>query len=124
MAVVVSHRIRAKEFGKTIPEEDREVLVRTARVALAVPIAGPGLPAGTLLLKAYATSANGPRRVVYLLAIEAGDLFLLFYRAKQDVVGANITAKNPAFRWQLAKHLILLREDLTAGRFDLIAQLP
>ncbi len=104
-----------------MPEEDRVVLRRTARVALTTPIAGPGLPVGTRLLKAYATSAKGPRRVVYLLAVGEGDLFLLFYRDKQDVVGANISKKNEAFRHQLSKHLLLLRQDLAAGKFDVIA---
>lgn len=121
MAIIVSHRIRDRELGKTIPADDLEVLLRTAKVALATPISGPGLPAGTRLLKAYATSARGPRRVVYLLAVEAGDLFLLFYRNKQDAVGANVSPKNQAFRQQLGKHLGLLREDLAAGRFDSIS---
>lgn len=120
MAIIVSHRIREREFGKFLPIEDRAVLLRTARVALATPIAGPGLPTGTRLLKAYATSVKGPRRVVYLLAVEAGDLFLLFYRNKADIVGANITPRNQAFKQQLAKHLVLLREDLATGHFDSI----
>lgn len=75
MAIIVGRRIRDREFGRKIPENDVEVPRRTARVALATPISGPGLPAGTRLLKAYATSENGPRRVVYLLAVEAGDFF-------------------------------------------------
>lgn len=120
MAIVISHRIRAKEFGSAIPAEAKEVLQRTARVALATPIASHGLPPGTRLLKAYATSARGPRRVVYLLAVEAADLFLLFYRDKSDVVGANVSPKNPAFGAQLKKHLTLLHEDIKANRIDVI----
>ena len=120
MALIVSHGIRDQEFGSAIPEEARVILQRTARVALATPIASRGLPPGTRLLKAYATSARGPRRVVYLLAVEASDLFLLFYRDKGDAVGANVSSKNPAFCKQLRKHLALLLEDIKANRVDVI----
>jgi len=120
MAIVVSHQIREREFGAVIPDEVRTTLLRTARVALATSIASRGLPGGTRLLKVYATSPRGPRRVVYLLAVGAGDLFLLFYRDKQDAVGANISPKNPAFSTQLKKHLALLSEDIRANRVEVI----
>jgi hypothetical protein len=58
VAIVVSHRIRAREFRGEIPAADIEVLLRCGRVALATPLAAPGLPTGTRLLKAYATSAQ------------------------------------------------------------------
>ncbi len=121
MGIVVSHRIREKEFGATIPEDAREALRRSARIALTTPLPGKGLPLGTRLLKAYATSARGPRRIVYLLAVEDGTLFLLFYRDKNDDIGANITPKNPAFANQLKKHLVLLKTDIEAGHFDVLA---
>ena len=120
MAIVISHQIRDREFGAAIPKEAREIILRTARVALATPIASPGLPPGTRLLKVYATSARGPRRLVYLLAVEAADLFLLFYRDKGDAVGANVSPKNPAFSTQLKKHLALLSEDIKTNRVDVI----
>ncbi len=120
MAIVISHRIRDKEFGSAITEEVRDILQRTARVALATPIASRGLPPGTRLLKVYATSTRGPRRIVYLLAVEAADLFLLFYRDKSDTVGANVSPKNPAFSAQLKKHLALLHEDIKANRIEVI----
>lgn len=120
MAIIISRGIRDKEFGSAIPEEAREILQRTARVALATPLASRGLPPGTRLLKVYATSARGPRRVVYLLAVEATDLFLLFYRDKSDAVGANVSPKNPAFTKQLKKHLALLHEDIKTNQVDVI----
>jgi hypothetical protein len=123
MAIVISHQIREKEFGRVIPEEVREVLVRTARVALAAPIASKGLPPGTRLLKVYATSQKGPRRVVYLLAVEPGDLFLLFYRDKNEPVGENISPKNETFRAQLKKHLHFLREDIEKDQVEVIENL-
>ena len=121
MAIVVSHRIRAREFGKAIPEQVLPVLLRTARVVLATPMAGAELPAGTRLMKAYATSPEGPRRIVYMLQVETGDLFLLFYRDKNDPIGANISSKNPAFRAQLRKHLALLLEDINRNQVEVIA---
>src|SRR5690606_25380046 len=105
MPLVISHSIRAQEFGKRLSNADRNVLIRSARVALATDIAAKGLPPATRLLKAYATSPQGPRRIAYLLAVEDGTLFLLFYRDKNDEVGANLTSKNPAFIKQLHKHL-------------------
>jgi hypothetical protein len=120
MKLLVSRRIFKREFGRTISADDLSVLRRTAKVVLATPIAGPGLPAGTRLLKAYGTARSGPKRVIYLLAVAEWDLFLLFYRGKSDPLGANATAKNPVFRAQLHKYLGLLEEDILAGEIDTI----
>lgn len=120
MALILSQRICAKEFGKTVSEGEMTVLRRSAKVALATPIAGIALPRATKLLKAYATSPKGPRRVVYLLSVEGGDLFLLFYRGKNDPVGKNVTIKNPAFKTALVAHLRLLGEDIKSGCYDTV----
>lgn len=124
MAIIIAHRIRDSELGSTIPDEVGAVLRRAARVALAIPIVSRGLPPGTRLLKVYATSARGPRRIVYLLAVDTADLFLLFYRDKSDAVGANVSPGNPAFNTQLKKHLTLLKEDIESNRFDVIDLKP
>jgi hypothetical protein len=118
MTFAVTDGIRRREFGASIPAEDIEVLGRAARASLATPIMGEGLPRGARLLKAYATSARGPRRVVFLLQVEDGGLFLLFYRDKNDAVGRNITLANPTFRRQLGRHLDLLLSDIEAGRIE------
>jgi hypothetical protein len=120
MALVISESIRRLEFGDEIPAQDIEVLRRSARVALATPIKGEGLPKGTRLLKAYATSARGPRRIVYLLAVAKDGLFLLFYRGKTDEIGGNISLANPAFRKKLNRHLDLLLKDINAGKVQVI----
>ena len=120
MKLLVSRRIRKREFGRTISTDDLSVLRRTAKVVLATPIAGPGIPAGTRLLKAYGTARSGPKRVIYLLAVAEGDLFLLFYRGKNDPLGENATAKNPVFRAELHKHLGLLEQDILGGEIDTI----
>jgi hypothetical protein len=120
MSLIIGERIRVQEFGGAIPDADMEVLLRSARVSLSRPIKGESLPKGTRLLKAYATSVNGPRRIVYLLEVAAGDLLLLFYRDKNDAVGANITLKNAAFKKQLHRNLDALAEDLKAGSYQVI----
>jgi len=118
MSVIVSRQIREREFGGKLSAEDRVVLIRAARVALATPLSSKGLPAATRLLKAYATSSRGPRRIVYLLSVGDGTLFLLFYRAKTDTVGINITPNNAAFAQQLKKHLAFLHADIEAGDYE------
>lgn len=120
MAVVVSRKIRAQEFGARLSKQDREVLRRSARVALATNIAAKGLPPATRLLKAYATSPRGPRRIAYLLAVADDTLFLLFYRDKNDDVGTNMSPKNPEFSRQLHKHLDWLQADIESGDFEVI----
>jgi hypothetical protein len=120
MNIFVSRRILKREFGRAISADDLSVLRRTAKVVLATPIAGPGLPAGTRLLKAYGTARSGPKRVIYLLAVAEGELFLLFYRGKHDPLGANAAAKNPAFRTELHKYLALLEADIRTGAIDTV----
>lgn len=77
--------------------------VNLARAARGVPVAARGLPPRTQLSKACATSKRGPKRVVYLLAVDASDLFLLFYRGKNDQVGRNASKSNPALHAALKK---------------------
>ena len=120
MTLIVSRRILKREFGRTISPDDLSVLRRTARIVLATPISGPGLPPGTRLLKAYGTARSGPKRVIYLLSVAEEDLFLLFYRGKNDPIGANASEKNPAFRRELEKSLALLEQDILSGQIHSI----
>ena len=116
--VFISAQIRRKEFGRSIPTEDLPVIARSARTALGVPLAARGLPPRTQLIKAYATSKRGPKRVVYLLAVEDEDTFLLFYRGKNDPIGRNANMANPAFRTALEKYLALLEADIAANNVE------
>ena len=121
MALFISERIRKREFGREISPADTAALLEGARVCLTASLAGRGLPKGTRLLKAYATTKQGPRRILYLLVVQEGDLFVLFYRPKQDEVGENMSSKNFAFNSALTKYLDLLRDDMAAGRIEEIA---
>lgn len=118
MALYIAERIRKREFGRGISAADKESLLAGARVCLGASISGHGLPKGTRLLKAYATTKQGPRRILYLLVVQEKDLFVLFYRTKLDDVGANMSPKNSAFNNALAKHLDLLRDDMAADRIE------
>ena len=118
MALFIAERIRKREFGREIASADKEALLAGARVCLTASIAGHGLPKGTRLLKSYATTKQGPRRILYLLVVQQRDLFVVFYRTKGDDVGANMSPRNPAFSSALTKHLDLLRDDLAAGRIE------
>jgi hypothetical protein len=120
MALIIGNSIRKKEFGEIIPNDDLEIIIRSAKVELATPIKGEGIPKGTRLLKAYATSSTGARRIVFLVEVEEGDLFLLFYRDKKDKIGANITIKNKTFKSQLWKHMDGLLSDIESGDFETI----
>ena len=70
------------------------------------------------MLNAYATSPRGAKRVVYLLVLDGGDLFLLFYRGKDDPLGRNVSLSNPAFRKALDTHLNLLEADIARGDIE------
>ena len=101
-----------------MPAEDLPVIARSARAAFGVTIAARGLPPHTQLIKAYATSKRGPKRIVFLLVVEDGDMFLLFYRGKNDPIGGNISMANPAFRQALEKYLALLEADIADGDIE------
>jgi len=119
MRLVLARSICAQEFGQdSVPPLHIEPLERSRRPELASSIKGEGLPKGSKLLKVYATTTEGARRIVHLLATAEDTLFLLFYRDKNDAAGANMTIKNPTFRRQLHKHLQLLEKDLDSGAFE------
>jgi hypothetical protein len=124
MRLFVSRSILKREFDGGLPAEALDVLRRAIKPALLLAIKGSGLPARTQLLKAYATSRHGPRRIVLLLLIERDDLFLLFYRSKGDKVGDNISIKSSAFKTALAKHLDLLRRDIANNAIEEIPLNP
>jgi hypothetical protein len=119
MPLVITKAICRREFGTdSVPEQFIDVLRRSSAIDLATVIKGKGLPPATKLLKIYATSPEGARRIVHLLSVEDGTLFLLFFRDKKDPVGQNITIHNKEFRRQLHKHLELLDKDLEDGNYS------
>ncbi len=107
--MIIGNSIRRREFDEIIPTDDLEIIIRSAKVELTTPIKGEGIPRGTRLLKASATSSKGARRIVFLMEVEGGDLFLLFYSDKKDKIGANITIKNKTFKTILASRHVSMK---------------
>lgn len=119
MAVIISHRIRRKEFKRgIISGDDLQTILNSFRKGISVSIKGRNLPKASKLIKIYATAVAGARRIVYLVDMASSDGFLLFYRSKNDRIGKNISIQNPEFRKKLNLYLELLSLDIEAGAID------
>jgi hypothetical protein len=118
MIVVIAESIRRKEFGHAqIAQSDLQTILRSYASGIYVTIKGESLPKKSRLIKLYATTVEGARRIVFLVDVETGTGFFLFYRSKNDSVGQNISIKNPEFKRQLLRYLDLLSVDITSGRY-------
>ncbi len=120
MKVILTNKIQKKEFPKGISENEKKVILDNAKKELALEIKGKNLPKSTSLLKVYATSDKGVRRIVYLLQNKLGDFILLFYRSKNDKLGQNITIKNPLFEAELSKAIDKVIKDLDNDAFIIL----
>ncbi len=119
MTVIIARTIRKKEFkGGRIADDDFEKILSSYKEGIFTVIKGEKLPKGSRLIKIYATTSAGARRIVYLLDVEAGDAFFLLYRSKNDEIGKNITIKNPTFRRLLHAYLDMLDSDIENGDID------
>lgn len=118
MTVIIAHSIQRREFKHgNIPPIDLETILHAYAKGIAVPIKGTSLPKGSRLVKLYVTTAEGARRIVFLVDVESGTGFLLFYRGKNDAIGRNITIKKSLFKKRLLRYLDLLQSDIAAGAF-------
>lgn len=111
MKLIFSHKIKKKELWKHPDTHDMEVIIRSCKKDIYDPIHWD-IPPSTQLIKVYATSKSGAKRIVFLLETETGDRFFLFYRDKDDEIGENVTIKNPAFKEALDTYLNILLEDI------------
>jgi len=119
MKVIIAHSIRKKEFKQgNIPPTDLETILTGFAGGISIAIKGESLPKGSRLIKIYATTVQGARRIVFLVDVQTNVGFFLFYRSKNDALGKNISIKNPAFKRQLLLYLDLLAADIAASRFD------
>lgn len=136
--IIVPFSIRNRELGGVVSADAQKIFAKVkASPELAVTITAKGLPKRTTLHKVYATTADGARRLLFfcrhapppeiaaqgkkssqkppLLAPPAPERWvLLFYRAKGDVVGDNMSPRNRAYEVQLEKNLIAALADLQA----------
>ncbi len=119
MTVVIAQSIRRKEFKRgEIPQGDLATILGAYAEGIMVPIKGDALPKGSRLVKLYVTTIAGARRIVFLVDVESGTGFFLFYRGKNDPIGKNVSIKNPAFRKRLHAYLDLLQLDIAAGQLQ------
>lgn len=115
MIVVIAQSIRNKEFKRgTIPPSDLSCIVQSYTEGIGVYIKGEKLPKGSRLLKVYATTTQGARRIVFLVDVALGTGFFLFYRSKDDPIGKNISIKNPHFKKALHAYIDLLQKDIVS----------
>ncbi len=118
MSVVIADTIRRKEFKQgVVPSTDLQTILNGYKEGIFVPIKGEALPKGSRLVKLYVTTIQGARRIVFLVDVETGTGFFLFYRSKNDPIGENISIKNPAFKKRLLQYLDLLSSDISGGKY-------
>lgn len=118
MKVIIAQSIRRKEFKRgVIPVEDLQTIVDGYAGGISIHIKGEHLPRASRLIKIYATTVRGARRIVFLVDVETQTGFFLFFRSKNDLIGKNISIKNPLFKKQLGTYLDLLSADIEAGNF-------
>lgn len=123
MSIVISRKIKQKELGRGA-KVDRciRIIVKAFKEGIFTIIKGMYLPKNSHLIKVYATTAEGHRRIVYLLDASSGDAFLLFYRSKNDKLGKNISIQNPGFRKALHSQIDVLMDDIGRQEVDVYDQ--
>lgn len=120
MSVIISHRIKKKEFKKgIIPGNDLRKILDGFREGIFTVIKGENLPKGSRLIKVYSTTVAGARRIVYLVDVSSNDAFFLFFRSKNDKIGKNISIGNPEFKKVLYNYLAFLDADIESGKLDI-----
>jgi len=117
--LIITHNIRKREFkSNQIPGEKLKTIINSIEKGIFTYIKGQKLPKRANLIKIYATTNAGAIRLLFLLDRLSLDVFLLFFRNKNDKIGNNMTIKNPHFQKVLNLHLDIISEDLNNGNFD------
>jgi len=119
MNLIITQSIEKKECKK-LSKKDLSIIVDTYKKNISSDIRGIGLPPYMKLIKVYATSKQGARRIVFLVDLVSSDAFLLFYRTKNDKLGSNISIKNPFFKKRLHEYLKLIQNDIREGNYHVI----
>jgi len=117
--LVFARSITKREFrhGQILPN-DLRIILHGFQKGIFTSIKGSRLPVNSRLVKIYATTVSGARRIVILVNVATGDGFFLFYRSKNDSIGRNVSVQNPLFRSMLHKYLLLLTSDIAEGNYQ------
>ncbi len=115
--IVFAKRLIKKE---KITLKEKSVIVKVCQKDIFTKIKGQNLPNTSSLIKIYATTIEGARRLVLVLDEEIGVGYVLFFRKKDDVIGKNISIKNPNFKKSLQKYLQILDEDMDNDNFEIV----
>ncbi len=119
MALIISRRIKRKEFNRgIITPNDFQTILEALQEGIYTIIKGENLPRGSRLIKIYATTVAGARRIVFLIDVASNDAFFLFYRSKKEKIGKNISIQNQEFRKTLHTYLGLLDADIEIDNVD------
>jgi len=134
MEILVPDQIKKKELDGEISEVIRKVMEKLKDAPEAAqPITAPKLPANTVLRKVYATTGQGPRRLLLFFKphprpaqppdrkaapLPPEPWVLLLCRTKHDSVGKNMSHKNEAFLEALAKRMKEATDDLAGSTAD------
>lgn len=115
MKIIFSDKISKKE---KLTEKEIIWLIKAYQKGIFQFIKGEFLPKRSRLAKLYMTTVLGARRAVFLVDMEFGTAFFLFFRSKKDSIGANISIKNAKFKESLRKYLLFLNEDIQGNQFS------
>lgn len=115
--LVFSKQIVKKE---KLTKKEQNIVVKVCKKNIFRKIKGNRLPADSSLIKIYATTIEGSRRIVLLFDEEGSIGYFLFFRKKDDVIGKNISIKNPEFKKALYKYLDILDIDIEGDMFEVI----
>lgn len=115
--LVFSQKLIKKEKLK---EKDKHIIIKVCRKNIFTKIKGRNIPADASLIKIYVTTIQGAKRIVLLFDEEVQAGYFLFFRNKNDVIGKNISMKNPAFKKALDIHLNLLEQDMDQENFEIV----
>ncbi len=115
--IVLADQIVKKE---KITRKNLGVIVKVIRKGIFKKIKGQNLPKDSSLIKVYATTVEGARRIVFLLDCEIDVVYFLFFRKKDDPIGKNISINNKFFKESLVKYLKILDQDIEDDNFEVV----
>lgn len=115
--LLLPRTLAARELGRERGDRDDVIAAWQKRVFAELPAKGVK---GAHLLKAYVTTGRGARRTLFLLQVASGDTVFLMHRRKGDVVGDNMSHRNPAFVRAVETAMETALEDIRRQQFDVV----